>query len=897
MSGSIGTAYFNVAPNMSGVQGKVSAGLKGSGSAFAEQFGGEVSGKSAFIVGAIAGIASAATTKAMSILSNSIDTAVTRVDTLNQAQKTFQYMGFAAQDSAAAVKAVTASIQGLPTPLDGAIRGMTALAATYGDVKLGQRVFTALNNAVLGFGGSADMVNNAIMQLSQLPLDGPLDAQTWMSLRNSGLTPVLVAMGKDMGKSVSQLKEEFGSGQLKVQDFVNELTKLDTQGGGGLVRLSDIAKNATSGISTGFANMQTAIARGMANIIQSIGQKNISTAIAAIGSAFEKVLTGISKFIAFLDKSGAALPIFIGGFTAFGVAVVASMIASSAAVGAFTASVAAAATAALPFVAIGAAIGGAAYLIINNWGKVKPIMDGIVSVFKLLVSGDFTGSKSFFGIQEDSPIIATLFTIHKLLKTVANFVGGQLKSAFNSFVSIGKQAGEALKPLIETLKGILANKTVQTVLKVIGVALLAIVAAPIVAFLASVVAGITVLSKVLGFLADHFTVVKVIAAIIFAPFLIAIGVAIASVKLIIGAVKLLVGVFTAVFNVIKTVVTTAFNAIAAVWNSVLSPVLNVMITIIKTIFSIYTKIWAAIALVVVGTMFIIGGIIANVMQTIWGVITTVWNAIYGVISSVIGFITGIITTAWNFYYGIISSVLGMIWGVITSVWNAVYGFLSGIFSTIWNAVSGAWNKIYGTISGIVGNIWNSVTSTFNSVVNFVGGIGGRILGALGNFGSLLYNSGRDMIQGLLNGAGSLLSKIGQFFLDKLPGWIQGPFKKALGIASPSKVFAGYGANISQGLADGVAANAKAVTGAVSDLADGAMSSFGANGLTADIAASANPSSTPYTTGGPNGNTTNQDVTIGQIVLSDQSAVKEFFKQLNQDTINVGMGLTPNQGAA
>ena len=49
-------------------------------------------------------------------------------------------------------------------------------------------------------------------------------------------------------------------------------------------------------------------------------------------------------------------------------------------------------------------------------------------------------------------------------------------------------------------------------------------------------------------------------------------------------------------------------------------------------------------------------------------------------------------------------------------------------------------------------------------------------------------------------------------------------------------------------------------------------------------------------GGSSSNTTNQDVSIGQIVLGDQSAVKEFFKQLNQDTINVGMGLTPLQGA-
>lgn len=922
-TGSIGTAYFKVAPDMSGVQGKIAGGLRGTGSAFAEQFGGEVSGKSAFIVGAIAGIASAATSKAMSILTGSIDTAVKRVDTLNSAQKTFQYMGFAASDSAAAVKAVTASIQGLPTPLDGAIRGMTSLAATYGDVKLGQKVFTALNDAILGFGGSADMVSNAIQQVSQLPLDGPLDAQTWNSLRNSGLTPVLVAMGKDMGKSVSQLKSDFGDGTLKVQDFVNELTKLDTQGGGGLVKLSDIAHNATSGISTGFANMQTAVARGLANIIQAVGQKNISNAIAAIGAAFEKVLNIVAKSIpvvigyikGFFDyvnqNKDIFYPIAVGvaaaaaAFLIWKSAVSAWSVVTKAGIAiqaAFDAVLAANPIGVIALAVIGLTAALAYFFrntatgqkIFATFSKiVTDIGIGLRLLFDTFTGGDPTLKASegrFAGIAK------VLSTLSGILREVFGFVGKQLSSAFKSLNSIFDQLKPTILSIAHSLGEFLKNKTVITVLKAIGVALLVLAAAPVVIFIATVVASITIMSKVLGFLAKHIAVVKALLAVLFAPVLIPIALAVGAFLLLKATVEVLVNVFVSVFNAIKTVVVTVFNAIAAVWNSVLSPVLNVMITIIQTIFSIYTKIWAAIALVVVGTLFIIGGIIANVMQAIWGVISSVWNAVYGVISSVIGFITGVIVNAWNFYYGIISSVLGMIWGVITTVWNAIYGFLSGVFSTIWGVVSGAWNRIYGTISGFVGNIWNSVTGTFNSVVNFVSGIGGRILGAIGNFGGLLYNAGRDMINGLLNGAGSLLSTIGSFFLSKLPGWIQGPFKKALGIHSPSKVFAGFGSNISQGLADGVAANASAVTGAISDLADNAMSSFGSNGLTADIAANANPApASPYSSA-QGGNNTHQEVTIGQVVLGDQSAVKEWWAQLNQDTMRVGMGLTPVQGA-
>lgn len=96
----------------------------------------------------------------------------------------------------------------------------------------------------------------------------------------------------------------------------------------------------------------------------------------------------------------------------------------------------------------------------------------------------------------------------------------------------------------------------------------------------------------------------------------------------------------------------------------------------------------------------------------------------------------------------------------------------------------------------------------------------RIISAVGNLGGVLYNAGRDLIQGLLNGAASLLRTVGSFFASKLPGALQGPFKKALGIASPSKVFAGFGKNITQGLVNGINAGLGDVQSAVGNMGVG-----------------------------------------------------------------------------
>ena len=308
MAANLGTAWIQVKPSMDGVRGSILSGLNGTGAQFGDQMGNEVKNSRGMNVGmaAVWGAASAVAFKAIDTISrtltDSLSGAIRRVDTLNNSNRTFANMGFATDVTRTAIDDLDKSIRGLPTPLDQAIRGMTSLAATYGDVQLGQKMFTALNNAILGFGGTVEMVDNAILQISQMPMDGPLDAQTWNSLRNSGLTPVLVAMGKDMGLSVSEMKKQFGEGELKVQDFVNALIKMNKDGGGGLKSLEQIAKDSTAGINTGMANAQTAVERGMAAIIKAVGPANISGAIAATGKAFEVGLTAIANGIIALPR-------------------------------------------------------------------------------------------------------------------------------------------------------------------------------------------------------------------------------------------------------------------------------------------------------------------------------------------------------------------------------------------------------------------------------------------------------------------------------------------------------------------------------------------------------------------------------------------------------------------
>lgn len=154
--------------------------------------------------------------------------------------------------------------------------------------------------------------------------------------------------------------------------------------------------------------------------------------------------------------------------------------------------------------------------------------------------------------------------------------------------------------------------------------------------------------------------------------------------------------------------------------------------------------------------------------------------------------------------------------LVIRYWSKIKAFFSGLWNSVSNFASSAATRVVSMFRTAV----DRVKTAFGGVLNFVRELPGKIVSVLGNLGRTLFNAGKSLIQGLLDGAGSLLSKIGSFFLDKVPGFIREPFKKALGISSPSKVFAGYGRNITEGLVKGITAGQNQVEGAIGTLTGG-----------------------------------------------------------------------------
>jgi hypothetical protein len=150
--------------------------------------------------------------------------------------------------------------------------------------------------------------------------------------------------------------------------------------------------------------------------------------------------------------------------------------------------------------------------------------------------------------------------------------------------------------------------------------------------------------------------------------------------------------------------------------------------------------------------------------------------------------------------------------------------------------------------------------------------------------------GRDMITGLWNGVSSMAGWI----RDKFAGFSQGVLdniKGFFGIHSPSTVFAEIGHNLGQGLAEGVDSSTALVDKSIDKMANSALTAA-VSPLVSPVAAAAG---TGYVAPVNSRSNTTQTTHIEKVYLGDQGAVQEFFKQINQDTISVGMGMTPLQG--
>lgn len=268
--------------------------------------------------GAIMGIVSSVTSRALDAISGSIASAVNRVDTIANFPKIMQSVGYSADDARATIERLSSGIDGLPTSLDAIVGSVQKIAPVSGSLATATDVALAFNNALLAGGKSQEIMNSAFEQYSQMLSTGRVDMQSWKILAQAmpgQLNQIAKAL---LGANANQadLYKAMQSGAVTFDQFNNAIVSLNNEGLPGYASFAEQARISTESIGTAWTNVQNRINKAVAKIIDHIGQANIAGAINDFSSSFsgiadtvitylDPVISTVGSFMDQLQNNGA----------------------------------------------------------------------------------------------------------------------------------------------------------------------------------------------------------------------------------------------------------------------------------------------------------------------------------------------------------------------------------------------------------------------------------------------------------------------------------------------------------------------------------------------------------------------------------------------------------------
>nr|BFF26870.1 hypothetical protein GCM10025732_48350 [Glycomyces mayteni] len=220
--------------------------------------------------------------------------------------------------------------------------------------------------------------------------------------------------------------------------------------------------------------------------------------------------------------------------------------------------------------------------------------------------------------------------------------------------------------------------------------------------------------------------------------------------------------------------------------------------------------------------FIAMGPIGWVIAIIIGLVALIiiyWDEIKAAISAAWDWIKENAIAVWtaisDFFSGIINGIKQffidmavdfliewMLWqakikGFWEDLWNGIKNFFKGIWDFIVQFVQNKIDEFWAGVQALaqlkakfdewVGNAVDAAVDKFWELVEWAGNLPGEILDALGDMGSWLYNAGKDLIQGFIDGIDNMVDNVKDTLTsltDKLTSW-KGPPKRDKVIFEPA----------------------------------------------------------------------------------------------------------------
>ena len=349
-----------------------------------------------FTKGAAIGVWTEVASKAIDVVGNSLNKATSRVDTLNNYPRIMESLGVETGDANKSIQTMSDALQNVPTRLDdmaSTVSGLYAATEKYGtDLDTVTDAGLALNSMLLSGGQSAETVNAAMEQFRQMASKGKPDLQDWRSLLQAapgqmnqlaremlGATATTEDLYAALGGGIEMDYDgPFEWGSISMGEFVEKFA--DLRG-----KFEDEAVSAQGGIQTAFANMQNAVTRGVAGIMEGFGQESIAGAIndvkGVINAIFKPLQEAAKDAAPIIKDAWGGIKDFVRGM-GDGIASVGKIVAPYA-----------------------SAIGGAFQLIGNAIGPLIPVISPLAGIF-VAISGGLTAFNAVAGVV--APLVSNL---------------------------------------------------------------------------------------------------------------------------------------------------------------------------------------------------------------------------------------------------------------------------------------------------------------------------------------------------------------------------------------------------------------------------------------------------------------------------------------------------------
>lgn len=336
---------------------------------------------------------------------------------------------------------------------------------------------------------------------------------------------------------------------------------------------------------------------------------------------------------------------------------------------------------------------------------------------------------------------------------------GPLASALGSII----QAVAPLLPIIGSLAAALAGQLAAALTQI----------APIVATVANVLGG--ALAQVLPQVAS--AILSVVTAL--APLLVPLSQLIA--QLLTGLIPVL------------TPIITLLGQIAAQIGGVLIQALGILLPPIIQLVGV-------IASALMPVLQVLGDALVQILQALLPLLPPLVQLL-GAIIPIIPMIANLAATLITALLPAILPIIELVVKLATLLISILVPVLNFLVGTILGPVIGALSTLIGWLGKIIGAVVSFVATFLGKLTE----IPGKVLSVVSGFGSLLFNAGKNLIQGLINGVTSMISTLTSklsFITNLIPDW-KGPEDRDRKLLMPAgqAIMQGLGAGIDDGRDD------------------------------------------------------------------------------------------------